>query len=296
MRIIHSFWSRPFLKKANFNYYDRSAGGWIDRRFNYYSWALSCLTFKKFYKDIVLYSDSYGATLLGDKLGLPYTEIKITLDQLDKYHLDLWAIGKLYAYQSETKPFLHVDGDVYIWKRFSNNLEEAALVVQNLEDEFSYYEEIYTQIHEHFKYIPESISRHARNGRGFSGINAGIFGGNDIDFIQYYVTNALELVNKNKSRLENVNIGLFNNFYEQCLFRVLVEEKGKKVSSLLKNVNDRFDGLCDLTGVPENSWYAHAVGVYKKRKETNELIEFRLRSEFPDYYYKINYLIQKSVI
>ena len=295
LRIVHSFWSLPFLKSDDINSWDRSSGGWLDRRYNYYSWALSCLTFNKFYKNIILYSDSYGKDLLVDKLGLPYTEVKVVFDELH-YHPDLWAIGKLYAYQFEKQPFLHVDGDVYIWKKFGNSIEHGDLVIQNLEDNFSYYKDIFLEIEKNLEYIPNDVIGYSKKGSDFSGINAGVFGGNDVEFIHYYVSEALEFVNKNKTNLNKINIGLFNNFYEQCLFRILTEKKKKKITTLLTSVNDRFDGLCDLTGVPNNSWYAHAVGVYKKRKETNELVEFRLRSEFPDCYYKINELIKACTL
>jgi uncharacterized GH25 family protein len=76
MKIVQSLWSIPILqnKKSLFNI---GNGGWAERKFYYMSWALSCLQFKKYYKDLVLVTDKAGKKLLIDKLNLPYSEIII---------------------------------------------------------------------------------------------------------------------------------------------------------------------------------------------------------------------------
>ncbi len=80
MKIVHSYWSKPNLiqKKASQN-----LGGWTHRAFNYMSWALSCLKFKEFYPNIELVTDQKGKELLIDRLGLPYTSVKVvSIDSL----------------------------------------------------------------------------------------------------------------------------------------------------------------------------------------------------------------------
>jgi len=73
-------------------------GGWSDKKYNYMSWAFSCLQFKKYYSEVELITDKLGKELLIDKLELPYTSVKVELDQLNSYHSDLWALGKIVKY------------------------------------------------------------------------------------------------------------------------------------------------------------------------------------------------------
>lgn len=296
MRILHSFWSKPFLKTQGINNWDRSNGGWLERRYNYYSWALSCLKFNQFYEGIELYTDDFGHDLFVEKLKLPYKRVNVKLNQLDGYDPNLWALGKLVTYGLQEEPFLHADGDVFIWGKFRKECHNSPLVVQNLENDFDYYSDIFNELEKEFKHVPISILQHNEFNPRFSGINAGILGGNDIEFIQEYVKIALKFVNENLPYISKINIGLFNNFYEQCLFRILADRSNSKIVPLLNYVNDRFDGLCDLTSVSNSRSYAHAVGIYKKRKETNQLVEYHLKSEFPEYYYRINYLLKNHLI
>ncbi len=296
MKIIQSYWTKPSLKKDNLHITDRNKGGWLDRKYNYFSWALSCLTFRKFYDEVELFTDKQGAELLITKLKLPYTKVHIVLDALNKYHPDLWALGKLYTYGLQKKPFLHVDGDVYIWNNFEDVLLNGKLIAQNLEKKFNYYEETYKEVQSHFNYIPSTIVNHFNNDKNFSGINAGIIGGNDLSFIELYVRTAFDFVNKNIDVLDKINIGLFNNFYEQCLFKTMADEKNIDVMYLKTSINDRFDGLVDFTGTSSNTWYIHAVGIYKKRIETGELLENHLKKDYPNYYYKIINLLKNHAI
>jgi hypothetical protein len=296
MKIIHSFWSKPLYKKNNFNNWDRANGGWFSRRYNFYSWALSCLTFRKYYDHIELYTDSIGEDILVRQLELPYTKVHNILDQIEPYHHDLWAIGKIYTYKQQKEPFLHVDGDVFIWKKFDETLFRSNLIVQNLEGAFSYYQETYKEIKDNFLHIPICIQNNHESPQLLKGVNAGIFGGSDINFISHYATTAIDLITKNIKTLENINIGLFNNFYEQCLFRVLADQNNKTITPLFKNVNERFDNLCEFTGIPSNLHYIHTIGDYKKRQETHDMLAFRLELEFPEYYYRINNLLKVNQI
>lgn len=296
MKIVQSYWSKPSLKKKNLNETDRNQGGWLDRKYNYFSWALSCLKFKEFYDKVELYTDHQGAEFLIEKLQLPYSDVHIVLDELNHYPHDLWAVGKLYTYGLQTEPFLHVDGDIFVWSRFDEHLLSKELIAQNDEQGFHYYQSVYQDILSNFSFVPELLQAYYNEKKSFSGVNAGILGANDIAFIQKYVSFAFHLINKNIDQLSKINIGLFNNFFEQCLFRTLAELEGIDIAYLLDKVNDRFDHLVDFTGAPINTQYIHAVGVYKKREETGILLEHKLKEEFPNYYFKIMELLTCNLV
>ena len=182
MKIVQSLWVKPSLKKENFNISDRNKGGWVDKKYNYMSWALSCLQFKKYYNNVELVTDSIGYELLIEKIGLPYSKVDIELDQLNNYHPDLWALGKIQAYSIQNEPFIHADGDVFIFKKFEESFEKSPLIAQNLETEFSYYYEIFKNIEENFDYIPQVLIESKTINGGIIGVNAGLLGGSDFCF------------------------------------------------------------------------------------------------------------------
>ena len=128
-RIVQSYWSKAYQNTPN--------SGWAFRESHYMSWALSCLQLKQFYDEIELVTDSEGADLLINKLHLPYTSCLTILDKLKNENPAIWALGKIAAYEVQQEPFIHVDGDIYIWKPFPKRIEEAGIVAQNIEKNYS---------------------------------------------------------------------------------------------------------------------------------------------------------------
>lgn len=296
MKIVQSYWSKPVKMQEDNEINSRSAGGWIERKYNYISWAFSCLQFKKFYSEIELVTDSNGYNLLVEKLQLPYTSTLVILDELNSYHPDLWALGKIYAYSAQNQPFIHVDGDVFIWDRFPERVEKAPILAQNMESDYSYYMDTYNEVKEHFRFIPEVIEKRVELGQPLHGINAGILGGHDMDFFKEYTRQAIKLVDENKDCMEEVFKGKFNTFYEQCLFYSLYQERSIEPQYLFEEVNEDFDGIANLTAAPADPRYAHAVAGYKKRKDIGEILEQMLLTEYPEYYFRIIQLVEQHQI
>jgi len=127
MRIVQSAWA------CNQSNLLTSNSGWLSPEYNLMSWTLSCLQLKQFYPEVVLYCDHAYAEMLIDNLQLPYTDVICNLDGLNKYHPQLWALPKIYTYSQQENPFLHVDGDVFIWREFSDYLLKGDLIAQNIE-------------------------------------------------------------------------------------------------------------------------------------------------------------------
>jgi hypothetical protein len=294
MKIVQSFWTKPSLKQGNLNTSDRNRGGWTDKKYNYMSWALSCLQFRKNYEEVELVTDEWGSNLLIDKLGLPYTSVKVVLDELNDYHPDLWALGKIYAYSIQDRPFIHADGDIFVYEGLGHQIEKAALTAQNIEDGFSYYEEILKRIDASFEYIPDVLNRFRAKNNRVVAVNAGIIGGTDVDFMKEYSKCALDFVDKNLGKLDHINIGMFNTVFEQFLFYAMAEDQGKEISFLLTDVNHAFDGLAEFTGIPNKNKYVHTVGLYKRFNYIGDLLAHRLQLDYPGYYYKIVNLIRTN--
>ena len=97
----------------------------------------------------------------------------------------MWALAKIKAYQSIKEPFIHVDGDVFIWTKIDESLRDHELIVQNEETTTGYYGKMWRDIRHAISYMPEEMKRydlHIDN----KAYNMGILGGTDIDFIQRY--------------------------------------------------------------------------------------------------------------
>jgi hypothetical protein len=288
MKIIQSYWSLPSLGSDK-DIYGRSNGGFIDARFNYMSWALSCLTLKRFYKNVELITDKKGKELLIDTLNLPYTNVTVCLDELNHYHPKLWAIGKIKAYQLQDEPFLHVDGDIFIWKAFGNdNFHRNPLIVQNMDYAYSWYDSMLNDIESFFEYIPQEIIENYTIRKDITAINAGIIGGSDIDFFQRYTHEAFEFVNRNINCFEKINIGLFNNVFEQYLFYAMAFKQNKPIMPFLNlKPHEEFTDAMNFHLLPNIKSFIHLIGYAKDSIYACEQVEMRLRYEFPDYYNKI---------
>ena len=88
MKIIQSFWT------GNKNSLTDSYG-WLLPIFNYLSWIISCYQLRRYYDDVTLVTDSQGYDVLINKLHLPYTDVIVSLDCLNHYNPNLWALANL---------------------------------------------------------------------------------------------------------------------------------------------------------------------------------------------------------
>lgn len=283
MEIIQSYWS---CSKDDLL---ADQAGWLAPEFNLMSWTLSCLQLKKHYDQVTLYCDRKSKKLLIDELALPYTDVRCELDVLNSYQKGLWAIPKIYAYSKQEKPFLHVDGDVFIWEKFPPELLNKALIAQNMEYATDYYERIMQELEGNLRFFPESIRQERENGNPILAYNAGILGGSDIAFFKTYTKSAFEFITKNLDKLDSIQVSNFNIFFEQYLFYCLAKKHDKKVDVLIDRIlgDNQYKGFGDFIEVPYNKTYLHLLGNYKKNESVCLQLANRLRKDFPTYYYKI---------
>ena len=133
--------------------------GWLLPIFNYLSWIISCNQLRRYYDDVTLVTDSQGYDVLINKLHLPYTDVIESLDCLNHYNPNLWALAKIKAYQSIKEPFIHVDGDVFIWTKIDESLRDYELIVRNEETTTDYYGKMWRDIRHAISYMPEEMKR-----------------------------------------------------------------------------------------------------------------------------------------
>jgi hypothetical protein len=293
MKIVQSLWTLPMLNGRGDICENRFHGGWLNVKYHLLSLAYSCLQLKKFYDKLSLVTDEAGNDILINKLGLPYTDVTVMLDELNGYNPELWALGKIYAYSIQKEPFMHVDGDVYIWEPFRKKFESAALIAQNFEHNFSYYKSLMADLIDKGCYIPPVITRISNRENEINAYNAGVFGGSNIDFFRSYVAEVNLFLKNNTHNMSCLQVGKLNAFFEQHLFYCMSKEWRLKVDCVT-NILDQdklYFILTDLTQfvkAPAKVKYIHLYGGEAKTDPAicNHL-ETLMKHTYPEYYKRI---------
>lgn len=272
--------------------------GWAAPEYHLMGWALSCLQLKHFYKDVDLYCNSKAGSLLIDQLGLPYSNVHVTHDDFNIVNEKLWALPKVFTYSLQDEPFLHLDGDFFLFKKLPDSLLGGELIAQNIEVASNYYLTTQTELMKHFTYFPDCVKKDFDSTNSFRAVNAGILGGSNIAFIKEYTELAFKYINKNARQLFSINADMFNVFFEQHLFYSLAKEKDLPVKFLIDGIiiDNQYKHLGDFHEVPCNKNYLHLIGQYKKDEYTCRLMALKLRQLYPEYYYRIIALCKTELV
>ncbi len=263
--------------------------GWAAPEYHLMSWALSSLQLKKLYGKVDLYCNNEAANLLIEELGLPYNQVYLSHNELVMPDERLWALPKIFTYSLQTKPFIHIDGDVFLFGKLPINLLAGDLICQNVEEATNYYLETQKELMDNFSYFPRCVDADFKRDLPIKAVNAGILGGYNIDFIQEYAALAFKYINNNISHLNSINLDRFNVFFEQHLFYSLAKEKGINIEALINATikDNQYLYLGNFHETPCKRNYLHLLGHYKKDEYTCRSMASKLRELYPGYYYKI---------
>ena len=281
MKIVQSFWAGD--KEAIHSNY-----GWLSPIDHFLSWILSCNQLRKHYDQVCLVTDRQGYKVLVKELALPYTEVNICLDTLNNYNSNLWALAKIKAYSIQEAPFIHVDGDVFVWEPIDASLEDNDLIVQNREITSDYYRIMWNTIRPALKEIPTFMTPFDQNISN-GAYNMGIFGGNDIGFIKEYCRESFCFVDNNfyeVNSLEDIN---FNIFFEHVLLYEIVKERNKKVATYINDDigDNQYRNFGNFDEVPDKRKYLHLLGTYKKQKIVSLKMKAYVLVHYPEYYHRL---------
>jgi len=294
MKIVQSFWSKPIYSSFNQNNH-KHFGGWRYKKYSYMSWALSCLTFKKNYNNIELVTDLQGKKLLIDTLQLPFSNVRVELDSLNRYPEQLWAVGKLYSYALQEEPFIHVDNDIFIWSRFPKKIETADLVAQNTDLIEPDYQQALQHLTSHDIELPLLLKKDYELHNKFNSSNAGIIGGNNVDFFKEYSKRSFEFIHSNLSKVNKNIIGSsFAIIYEQYLYCALARKYNIEICHLFSEEERRLVSLPDFINKYNSFKYTHCYSISKHSIEICRELEHQLLLDYPEYYERINWLIENE--
>ncbi|MCW3464494.1 DUF6734 family protein [Chitinophaga nivalis] len=305
MKIVQTLWSKPGLN-AN----------WLDTRFHYLSWALSCLQLRKYYDNVELYTDELGKYLLIDCFKLPYTKVHITLEEVP-YPTYLWAVPKILTYSLQTGPFLHIDGDAFLFKKIPEDFVYAHdFIFQNEEIDSSqkdgFYFKMFTDLFtiKPQEALPEWIR--AIDMKEIRAFNAGILGGSNMAFFKEYTAAAFAFLAEEKTTIEQFKQPQFATHMSEQVLPAYMKKDPRFKSAVLFEP-DHLPGFyipaaetifdeahfpqtplsydytrLDEFGIsPYGRKYIHLTGTKKRSLLVCKQIAKRLLNDYPEYYQRI---------
>jgi len=294
MKIVQSFWTRPYMRPGPDPTYSGLNAGWHHRIHNYYSWGLSCLQLRKFYDQVELVTDCLGKEILIDRMALPYTSVSVALNELADCDAGTWSLGKLHAYRIQKEPFLHVDGDIFIFGKFDRRIEEAPLTAQNPDYNYPGYRDVARTIWEGFTYLPDYFKPVYEEQKGDC-CNMGITGGTDVGFFQQWVDEAFIFFQENKDFIVRANKELdpilANIVLEQGLYYYYARHHQREITYLFPNERNNPRDIGFFHAAAANNNYVHCYGFYKGLRTSYASLEWKLKSDYPWYHRRIRDLV-----
>jgi hypothetical protein len=178
------------------------AAGWPHADIHKWSWRACVALLRKHFKEVVLYTDEIGERLFAN---FEFTEVVRLFDAT--YPRALWGIAKLKTQSVQQKPFVHVDGDFFLFN-FTEEAANSDVVVQCKEYKVQNYNKSYVKLRKHDLCAP-FLSNVV--------YNVGIVGGNNLTLLQEYaqigITNGIKALKFIKDAYEVKDI---NFYFEQA--------------------------------------------------------------------------------
>lgn len=182
-----------------------------------YSLTLSVLWIKKFYKNVFLYTDKKTKKLINE-LKIPFDVIDT--DILNEVNTKTFSIPKLLVYSNQNEPFLHLDNDLILYKKF--NFDNDNKIIFSFNEGLSEINS-YTKYHnQFFKTYVNSLDKIFNNlddnflkHISLSEVgNMSVFGGINYKIIQTASDYCLDIYKKNKEFFDE-------DYYRACIIEQL---------------------------------------------------------------------------
>lgn len=227
MKAIQSFRSdnlRPALE---------SFGGPVMIRGQLFSMALSACTIAQHYPKFEYVTDDAGAEM-ARACKLPYSKIISVGENFDS-DASFWTHSKFEAYKSD-EPFLHFDNDLFLWEPLPDCVNTADVVALHGE---SFMWPLYEDYLAEAITLPNWPKLHEVYFSNRTPINMAIFGGNDIQTINAYANEVLELMlpyfkDSNLTEANKIKLTKIAPVFEQLWGSQIIQCKlNKRITFLL---------------------------------------------------------------
>ena len=298
MNAVWSFWTKPYFAERRLSWH-REWHHWL-------AWGLSVHAARQHYPQTRLVTDSAGARILIDELQLPFESVSTALDALKGEDPNWWALGKIEAYRLQKSAFLHIDTDVFLWKRLAAELETADLIAQNPEEielDGGYYcpTEFESSIGWPERgWLPPEWTWYRQSKVPPRAECCGIFGGSRIDFINYFAETALRIVRHPANRPGWRELpGRHMLLIEQYLLSAMIDYHRRRRESpfriadiryLFPTIEDAF-----VSERATDAGFTHLAAGAKRNARVARDLEQRVERDLPEHYDRCTRYVRASV-
>jgi len=301
LKAVWSLWTKPFCQGAGI--------GWLSFKHYLCSWILSVERGRQWFTTTELVTDSAGAALLVEGVGLRFDRVSLALDDLQDKDPEWWVLGKLRAYALQDEPFIHIDNDVFLWKGFPESLLAASVLVQNPEtilregDRWYQPETLELRITQaEGGWLPVEWTWYTRQpGLVQTSYCCGIFGGNAIPFIQHYAKSALAIADHPVNRQACASLAnkvrhvvLLEQYFLSACTHYYVSHPNPSFGNI--SVDCLFASVDDATARAREVGYTHLIGYAKHDPDLMNRLEHRVQREYPTLYEKCLEIAQVSTL
>jgi hypothetical protein len=289
MRAVWSFWAKPFAR--------REGSVWLSDYHALLSWVLSVETARRHYPDTALVTDDAGADLLLGRLRLPFRSVSLELNRLRDRDADWWALGKLYAYRLQTRPFVHLDADVFLWERLPAALESAEVFAQSPEtfspDEAGHWypvRAVEATLLPRGGWLPRAWLWYSASPPPLQASCCGIVGGTRVELLAEWADLGIRVAEAQANAggwARWPSKGNCNVLIEQFLLGAVVAHRRhhpRRPGDERLRVEHLFAGDGDpyAPANAERAGYTHLIAGAKRDPELLAHLEARVRAEYPD--------------
>lgn len=286
MNLIQTYFNKN-ITLDNLNY----KGGYLSPIINWLSMAYSCLLLKRFNPgdNLIFYGNETIVHLFENLFNLPYDEYHI-IESKEVYSDWFYCWPKIITYRDQKDPFIHVDNDIFMWDQLPRELKDAPLVAQHLERDSKFYIDVYNQITKDKINIPDYIKT-CYEGIFVNSYNAGLLGGNDLSFIQEYLSEIKSFIDNNALQISSSERRfLYNVVFEQWLYYGMTKKHNKIVKTYYSRPITDFDMKeahvpFQILSLGELK-YLHVME-YKDNIRCNRFIAYKMQEDFPHMYERI---------
>ena len=281
MKYIHSIWSTPSLGNNFDNAYDVK---YLNK--NFYSYLFSTLLIKKLGYSIELYCDKKAEDIFS---LIPYDKIHIVDFDSDGISSKFWIWGKIKTHILMSEPYIHIDGDVFLFRDIIGDKlnTEYKVVVQSVENNLTIGNDNFSNIYSRSKNPFINLGHNIKwNKYDLNAYNCGVIGFSDLTLKDIYASKVKEILIdiSNKSDFmtdRNKYEGMFLIAEQSLLYYILEENNIKPLEIIpLEEIKKR---NYNWFPIAEEIGYAHLWGYTKYKDSVIEKIKYKIYKYFPNY-------------
>lgn len=191
LKAYFSYWSGGYFnwKKTSFDLEEKVNKAKLKDQFVSDTFSLAISRARKHFKEVHMITDESSKDIFDQ---FDFDTVTTGLEKIPKEYSATWSISKLYTYKMISlrgDPFIHIDNDVFLWKRLPDNLLASPIFAQNREPVhlFGY------KLNDFYRNCPKKYLASEVPILKFAP-NVGIVGGHDLSFFYNYACSGLSMI------------------------------------------------------------------------------------------------------